>query len=109
VAALSGAIHCDGERCTDLAHPVVAESTQAIDEHADRDTLDGIEVHRGEQRYRVGARFQHDLAGKAPDRGGTRGHERPFEARDGGITTEDDDRSSTDVGQLTPPELTSLG
>ena len=51
------------ERITDLAHPCVAEPSEALDKDSDRDALDRVEIDAGSSWDGVVARFQHNLAG----------------------------------------------
>lgn len=59
-----GAVHGDGQGFADVPHPLIAQASEAFDEHTERDTLDRVEVDRRQCRYGV----QYDFADEAADR-----------------------------------------
>lgn len=94
--------------CTaDLAHAIVAESAEAMDEPPHRDALDRIEVDRRSLRYRVIAGFEDHLARQAADRRRARSNQGPPQSRNRGVARQHDDRTATSVRNLTPPHLAS--
>src|SRR3954463_4471794 len=51
----------DLEGDTDLVHPAIAQSAEAVHEHGHRDALDRVEVDGAEPGHRVVGRIEHDL------------------------------------------------
>jgi hypothetical protein len=80
------AVDSNLEGVTHLAHPLVAQSTETLDQDADRDAFHRVEVGYARPRNRVLAGFEPNLARETSDRRRARGHERAPEPRDGGVT-----------------------
>jgi hypothetical protein len=99
--------HCKGG--TDLAHSGVTQTPQPADEDRDRDAFDRVEVHRRTTRHGVVTGFEHDFADEPSNRRRTWSHERAEMARDHCVARQDDDRSTTDLGHLAPPDLPTRG
>src|SRR4051794_32024926 len=58
----------DLERLTDLAHSLIAESAEALDQRADGDAFDRIEIDGRPPRDWILCRLEQHLARKATDR-----------------------------------------
>ncbi len=69
-------VDSDLERRTDLAHPSIAESPDALDQHGHRHALDRVKVDGAGARHRVIVGFEHDLARESSNGRGARRHER---------------------------------
>jgi hypothetical protein len=91
----TSAVHSDLKRCTELAHPVVAESSEALNKNRDGDALNRVEVDSGTAGDWIIARFQHDLAGQSADRGRTGSDERASQPWNGRVTREHDNWATT--------------
>jgi len=99
----------DGEGVTDLSHALVAQAAGPVDQNSDGHALDRVEIDNAHAGNRIDAWLEHHLTRQASDSRGARGHQRPTESGNGGISTQHHDGSSADVGQLAPPELAASG
>lgn len=102
---LSRAVDRDFKGCADGAHLGVGKPAKPADQYCDRDTFDGVEVHRRTAGDRVGTGFKHNLAGKSPDSRGARCDECTSKPRDRRVTRQHNDWAPADLGHLTPPHL----
>jgi hypothetical protein len=59
----TSAVHGDLKRYAEFAHPVVAESSEALNKNRDGDALNRVEVDSRTVGDWIIARLQHDLAG----------------------------------------------
>ncbi len=107
-AARSGAaIDGHGERSADLAHLFVAEATEALNQHSDRNALNRVQVHRTAPSDRVLSGVEDNFARQSADGCGARGDKRATQARNRDITRQHDDRPTSDLRRFAPPQLTA--
>ena len=99
------AVDGDCEGGTDLAHANLGHPAQPLDEDGDRDAFDRVEIHRRAKRDRVVTWFEHHLAGKPPDGRRAGSHECAAMPWDDHVAGQDNYRSATDLGHLTPPDF----
>ena len=75
MSSWSIAVDCDGKRLADLVYSFDTEDSYALDQNADRNTLDRVEIHGAPPANRVLAGLKYDLAREASDRGCARSDE----------------------------------
>lgn len=90
----------NGQSSADIAHPVIAERAQPLDEHRHRDALYRIEVHGAALRDGIVARIENHLARQPPDVRRARRDKSAAQPGDGGVTREHHDRTTTDLREL---------
>lgn len=90
------AVDCDSKRGTDLFHPQVAETAEALDQNSGRHAFEGVEVDGGSTRDRIFAGLQHDFTLEVADGRGARSDQRASKSRDRDVSGEDHDGSPTD-------------
>ena len=105
----SAAVDSDREGGADLAHALVAQATESIDQDTEGHALDRVEVDRAQPRDGIPAGFEQDFARQATDGRGARGDDCPSETGDGHVTAQHHDRTTADLGQLAPPQLAPTG
>ena len=93
----------------DLAHPRVAKSTNSLHKHRDRHTFDRIKVDNAASADRIVAGVQHYFTRKATNSGSARRNEGSSKPRDGGVTREDNDGTTRNLGQFAPPDFCASG
>lgn len=103
------AVHGDRQSGADLLHAKVAQASESLDEHRNRDALDRVKIDCRSTRHGIAAGLEHDLARQPSDRRRARPNERPPKPRNGCISGQDDDRSLVDARELAPPHLATFG
>jgi hypothetical protein len=76
-----GAIDRYAERCADLSHAAIAQSTKTINEDSHRHAFNGVKIDRRTSRDRIVGGFQNDLTVQPSDRGRARRHQRTPKSR----------------------------
>jgi hypothetical protein len=104
-----GTVHRDFERQAHLSHPIVTEPAQPLDQHGDRDALDGVHIDSRPLRDRVVTWFENDLAGQSTHRRCTWGDEHSTKPGYSGVPRQHNHWTATDLRWLTPPDLTPGG
>ena len=97
----------DLERGTDLTHPRVAESAQALDKRPERHALDRVEVDDRRKWDRVVAWLEQYLTRKPADCGRAWPDQCAMQPRNRRVTGKHHDRAAPDLRELAPPNLTS--
>lgn len=80
------AVDGDSQGRADVAHLVVAEHTQPLDEHRHRDALDGVEVDGAQLRNWILARIEDHFAPQPADVRRARRNESAAQPQDGDVT-----------------------
>jgi hypothetical protein len=103
----SGAIDGDCHCLADLPHSRVGQSTESSDQDGDGDALDGVEVDDRPPRYGIVVGLEKNLAREASYGRRTRRNECSAMSRDHGVPRQDHYWTTTDLGHLTPPDLSA--
>ncbi len=103
------AVDRDRQSVTHLAHSSIAQPADSVDQDGQRDTLDRIEIDRRTSWHRVVPGLKHHLADEPANRRRARRDQCASVPRDHRIARENDDRTATDLGHLTPPHLAARG
>ena len=85
MSSWSVAVDCDGNRSADLVHAFDAKDSDALDQYADGNTFDRVEVHRAPSANRIVAGLQDDLGLEASDRGCARCDQSTTQPRNGRV------------------------
>ena len=101
------AVDRDLECLADLSHPDAAQSADPLDQHGGRHRLGRVQIDGTAATDRIVTGVENDLARQTSDRGRTRCNDRTTEPRDGNVTRQDHDWSSTDLRRFAPPQLTA--
>jgi hypothetical protein len=101
------AVDCNLECLTDLSHPRAAQRTDPFDQCGGWHRLDRVQIDGTAASDRIFAGVENDLTRQTSDRGRTRRNDRTTEPRDGCVTRQDHNWSSTDLRRFAPPQLTS--
>ena len=99
------AVDSDGQRSTHIAHSIVAKTTKAFGQCADRDTLNRVEVDGRTERDRILTSLEHNLTGNPPKIRRTWSNQRSPEPRDCCVTRQNDDGTTGHLRKFAPPDL----
>ena len=88
----------DLEGLADLAHPVIAESAETLDERPERHALDRVEIHDRGLRHRVIAWLEQHLTRDATNCGRARPDQRAPKPRNRRISRQHHDRPAPHLG-----------
>ena len=97
-----------GQGGADLAHPHVAQPSEAGSEACDRDIERGVELHHTPAAYRVFVGLKGYLSRQVPGDRAARCHDNPPQTRDRCVARQNSYRTPMLVGNFTPPNLSSL-
>jgi hypothetical protein len=99
------ASHSNVESAADLTHPLITESAEAFYKRSDRYALNRIEIDDGPPWDRIVTRLEQNLARYSTDRGCARPDQSASKSWNRCISAEHYDRATSDLWNLTPPDL----
>jgi hypothetical protein len=107
VAPSGDTVNGDRKGRADLTHAGVTESSKSLGQGGHADAFDGIEVDGRPGGDGIFTDFQHNLTPKSPNIRCTRRDERSAESRDGNVSRQYDNRTTRNLRELAPPNLST--